>query len=125
MPEDEDKKTPSVWQMVGLFAFKITDSGLAPWAVAALFVLGAMWVLTRHLNSTDTLALLSKFGTVYGVAWIGWIVAFIEIPICKWAINRARRLRLNQLRQLQDENDKAREQLKRLKQTELELVSTK
>jgi hypothetical protein len=123
--EDEDKKSPSTWQMVGLFALRITDSGLAPWALVALFSLGGMWVLTRRLDSKDTLTFLSKFGTLHGLAWLGWVAAFVEIPICKWAINRARNLRLNQMRELQDENEKAREQLKKLKQSELELNSSK
>lgn len=125
MPEDHEDKKLSGWQLVALFALRITDSGLAPWALVALFLLGGMYLVTSRLESKDALSLLSKIGTLDGLAWIGWVVAFIEIPICKWAIDRARRLRLNQLQQLEDQSDKAMAELKKLKQAELELNSQK
>src|SRR5690349_2061441 len=111
--------------MVGLFALRIVDSGLAPWALVALFLLGGLYLLTRNLDSKDTLAFLSKLGTLRGLAWAGWIVAFIEIPICKWAIERTRKLRVNQLNQLQDQNEKTVNELARMKQAQLELKSDK
>jgi hypothetical protein len=123
--EENGEKKLTGWQMVGLFALRIVDSGLAPWALVGLFLLGGMYVLTRNLDSKDSLAFLARFGTLHGFAWAGWIVAFIEIPICKWAINRARNLRLNQLNQLQDQSDKSVEELKKMKQSQLELKPDK
>ena len=123
--EEHDEKKLSGWQMVGLFALRIVDSGLAPWALVALFLLGGLYVLTRNLDSKDSLAFLARFGTLHGLAWAGWIVAFIEIPICKWIINKTRRLRLNQLSQLQDQSEKAVGELTRMKQAQLELKPDK
>ena len=125
MAEEHDEKKLSGWQMVGLFALRIVDSGLAPWALVALFLLGGLYVLTRNLDSKDSLAFLARFGTLHGLAWAGWIVAFIEIPICKWIINKTRRLRLNQLSQLQDQSEKAVGELTRMKQAQLELKPDK
>lgn len=121
MGEEHDEKKLSTGQLVGLFALRIVDSGLAPWAVAALFVLGLAWIPIHNLNSKDTLEFLSKIGTLHGVLWAGWFVAFIEIPICKWVINRTRRLRINQVSQLQDQSEKAVDELVKLKQSQLEL----
>jgi len=75
------------------------------------------------LDSKDTLELVSKIGTVHGFAWIGWLLAFIEIPIAKWAINRARNGQSERIKQLQDDNEKSKELLKKLKQSELTLES--
>lgn len=116
-----EKDRPGFLEMVGLFILRITDSGLAPWALVALFILGLVWVATRNLDSKDTASLIRSFMGMRGIAWSGWIVAFIQIPVFKWSLNKARRLRMNQLSDLQEENEKARELLKKQKQSELEL----
>jgi hypothetical protein len=107
--------------MVGLFILRVTDSGLAPWVLVALFILGLVWIATRNLDSKDTASLITSFMGIRGIAWSGWIVAFIQIPVFRWSLNKARRLRMNQLNDLQEENEKARELLKKQKQSELEL----
>jgi hypothetical protein len=50
-------------------------------------------------------------------------LAFIEIPIAKWAINRARNGQIDRIRQLENDNEKSKELLKKLKQSELTLES--
>jgi hypothetical protein len=118
---EEKEERPSFWEMVGFFILRITDSGLAPWVLIALFLLGIGWLATRNLDSADNLKFLSSFFSLKGIAWSGWVVAFIQIPVFKWSLNKARNLRINQLNDLRDENEKARELLKKHKQTELEL----
>ncbi len=117
----DEKDRPGFWEMIGYFILRITDSGLAPWVLIALFILGLAWVTTRNLESKDNLTLITSFLGLRGIAWTGWIVAFIQIPVFRWSLNKARKLRLNQLSELQNENEKAREMLKKQKQTELEL----
>src|SRR5258707_9385007 len=95
--------------IVAVFVLRVTDSGLTPWLLVALFLLGNVWLLARNLDSKDTIILISKIGTAHGFAWIGWLLAFIEIPIAKWAINRARTGQSERIRQLQDDNDKAKD----------------
>ncbi|HUA68901.1 MAG TPA: hypothetical protein VMA13_10180 [Candidatus Saccharimonadales bacterium] len=117
----DEKDRPGFWEMVGLFILRVTDSGLAPWVLVALFILGLVWIATRNLDSKDTASLIASFMGIRGIAWSGWVVAFIQIPVFKWSLNKARRLRINQLNDLQEENEKARELLKKQKQSELEL----
>jgi hypothetical protein len=42
---DEDKEIPKFWDMLAFFIFRIVDSGLAPWALVALFLLGGLWIV--------------------------------------------------------------------------------
>lgn len=119
--QSDGKERPGFWEMIGFFVLRTTDSGLAPWVLVALFFLGLAWVTTRNLDSKDTFGLITSFFGLRGIAWIGWIVAFIQIPIFRWSLNKARKLRLNQLIELQNENEKAREALKKQKQSELAL----
>lgn len=123
MAKSKDTDRPEWRDIAAVFVLRVTDSGLTPWALVALFLLGNTWLLVRNLNSQDTLALIQKIGTVHGLAWIGWLLAFIEIPIARWAINRARSGQSAKIKQLQDDNDKATELLKKLKQSELTLES--
>ena len=119
--QSDEKDRPGFGEMIGFFVLRTTDSGLAPWVLVALFFLGLVWVATRNLDSKDTFGLITSFLGLRGIAWTGWIVAFVEIPIFKWSLNKARKLRINQLNELQNENEKAREALKKQKQSELEL----
>ena len=89
----------------------------------ALFLLGVMYLCTRNLDSKDTHDLISNIGTLHGLSWIGWIIAFIEIPIFKWALNRARRMNKNKVQRLEKELGEALELLKKPKQNELKLES--
>jgi hypothetical protein len=119
----KDTDRPEWRDIAAVFVLRITDSGLTAWVVVALFLLGILYVGTRNLDSKDTLDLISNIGTVHGLAWIGWLLAFIEIPIAKWAINRARNGQNDRIRQLQDDNEKSKELLKKIKQSELTLES--
>ncbi|MGB7746371.1 MAG: hypothetical protein WBN75_03710 [Verrucomicrobiia bacterium] len=123
MAKNKDTDRPEWRDIAAVFVLRVTDSGLTPWALVACFLLANAWLITRNLDSKDTVAVISKIGTAHGLAWIGWLVAFIEIPIAKWAINRARSGQRERMRQLQDDNEKARELLKKLKQSELTLES--
>jgi hypothetical protein len=80
---------------IGIFVLRTMDSGLAPWTLVALFLLGLAWVVTRNLDSKDNLALITCLGSAHGFAWLGWLLAFLEIPIAKWAIKQARNMRSN------------------------------
>jgi hypothetical protein len=113
--ESDGNAHPKLWDLVGYFAFRVTDSGLAPWTLVALFLLGGGWILTRHLDSKDSLSLITRIGSLHGFAWSGWVFAFIEIPIAKWLINRARQLNKDKIARLEQENKKARELLKKHK----------
>lgn len=117
---DDSKEKAGFWDMCGFFVLKTTDSGLAPWVLVALFFLGLLWILTRNLDSQDNLKFLSSLLSLNGFAWAGWVVAFIQIPVFKWALNRARGMRINQLNDLRDQNEKYAEMLKKMKQTDLE-----
>jgi hypothetical protein len=121
MADEKDNDLPKLRDMIGYFVLRITDSGLAPWALVALFLLGGVWIITRKLDSKDTLTLISKFGTFHGMLWAGWILAFIEIPIARWMIVRTKRLQSNRITHLQEENKKARDMLKKYTVDELKL----
>ena len=82
-----------------------------------------MWLCMRNLDSKDTLSLLSGLGTVRGLPWIGWILAFIQIPICKWTLNREKNMRRNKLNRLEEKHKKALEMLRKYKADELKLES--
>ena len=119
----KDTDRPEWRDIAAVFVLRVTDSGLTPWVVVALFLLGVFYIGTRNLNSGDTLQLVSGIGTVHGFAWIGWLLAFIEIPIAKWAINRARNGQNDRIKQLEDDSEKSKEFLKKAKQSELTLES--
>jgi hypothetical protein len=121
--KQKDPDRPEWRDIAAVFVLRVTDSGLTPWALVAIFLVAVIWVMTRNLDSQDTLALISNVGTVHGIAWLGWGIAFIEIPIAKWAINRARRSQNAKIEELEKDSDRAREQLKKLKQSELRLAS--
>jgi hypothetical protein len=126
MSEDNPKSEnpqPDWKDAIGIVTLKLMDSGLAPWALVALFLFGLTWLVTKNLDSKDSLALIGKFGTAHGLAWLGWLVAFVEIPIARWAIKRARTMRNSEFKRLQEEADKARKLLKKHKTGELELES--
>ena len=120
MTTKRSEDRPTIWEMVVFFIIRTTDSGLAAWTLVALFILGLSWVVTRNLESKDELALITSFIGLKGVAWLGWLVAFLEIPVFRWSLNKARKLKSNQMDRIQAENEAAREALKK-KQIELEL----
>ena len=119
--QTEAKEKAGFWDLISFLILKSTDSGLLPWLLVASFFLALTWLLTRNLNSQDNLKFISSFFGLKGFAWAGWLVAFIQIPIFKWALNRARGMRINQLNDLRDQNEKYAEMLKKMKQTDLEL----
>lgn len=121
-PKSENPQ-PDWKDAIGIFTLKLMDSGLAPWTLVALFLFGLAWLVTRNLDSKDSLALIAKLGSAHGFAWSGWLFAFVEIPIARWAIKRARTMRSSELKRLQEEADKARKLLKKQKTGELELES--
>ena len=125
MPEEHEDKKLTGWQMVGLFALRIIDSGLAPWALVALFLLGGFHIVLGRLDSKDTLTLIYKVGTLRGFAWAGWVVAFVEIAICKWVVNRTRKQRLSQVNELNDRSERAMDELVKMKQSQLEFKQEK
>ncbi len=107
--------------MVTYTVLRCADSGLLPWLLIALFILGLIWVSTRNLDSKDTLTLLSKVGTLHGFAWIGWIIALLEIPAFTWAVRRANKMAAERVGDTEAENEKVRNHLKKTKQAQLEL----
>jgi hypothetical protein len=123
MAEDQKpgEKEPTWKDAVVMLALRLIDAGLAPWVAVATFFLIAMWLCMRNLDSKDTLSLLSRIGTVHGAAWLGWPIAFLQIPICKWALNREKKMRGNRLARLEEENRKALELLKKHKLGEFNL----
>jgi len=118
-----EKKDPQPGWKEGLvfFALRICDAGYTGWILIAAFFLGVLFIFTRNLSSSDTLALLRGIGTLNGFAWIGWIFAIAEIPIMRWLLDKARRDNTSHLQHLEAENEKARKILKKHKQTELNL----
>lgn len=120
--QSKEKPQPDWKDAIGFFVLRTMDSGLAPWTLVALFLLGLVWIGTKNLDSKDNLTLITKLGSAHGIAWIGWLVAFLEIPIARWAVKRARNMRNSQLKSLQDEVEKARKLLKKHKLDELELA---
>ena len=121
--QNPENPQPNWKDAIGIFVLRTMDSGLAPWTLVALFLLGLIWVVTRNLDSKDSLALLTNFRNTHGFAWLGWLLAFLEIPIARWAIKRARNMRSGELKRLEEEVDKARKFLKKQKTGELELES--
>lgn len=124
MAEEEkskEKQTPKVMEGIVLIVFRLIDAGLAPWVAVALFLLGAAWLCMRNMDSKDTLTLISGFGTLHGLMWLGWIAAFIMIPICKAALNNEKKKRNAKLERLEKEHNQALELLKKYKLDELKL----
>jgi hypothetical protein len=121
--ENPQEKEPTWKDAFVIVVLRLIDAGLAPWVAVALFLLAGMWLCMRNLDSKDTLSLISGIGTARGMAWAGWILAFIQIPICKWALNREKNMRRNKLNRLEDEHKKALEMLKKYKTDELKLES--
>jgi hypothetical protein len=80
--------------------------------------MGMAWLFLRNLTSPDTRAILEQLLGWRGFLWFGWFFAFIEIPIAKWAVDRQKRLNQNRLEQLEVENQRCRELLKKLKADE-------
>lgn len=96
----------------------MTDSSLLPILLAMAFFTGICWVFTKNLDSKDTLALLSGVGTLKGFAWLGWIMAFLEIPVAVWSIKRMKNLNFGENERLKSENARVR---KHLRQVDLDL----
>lgn len=101
-----------------IFLIRVADSGLLPWSLLGIFFLSLIYILTRNLDSNDTLTFLAQLKSINGLAWAGWVFAIAEIPIAGWAINRARTRGDRRIVQLENENERART---RLKQAELDL----
>lgn len=118
-----EKPSNGVMDGIVLIIFRLIDAGLAPWVAVALFILAAIWLCVRNLDSKDTLSLLSGFGTLHGVMWVGWIFAFIMIPICKATLNNEKKKRGAKLERLEKEHASALELLKKYKTDELKLES--
>lgn len=117
-----DKKEPAQTNfkdVIAIFLLRTMDSGLTPWLMVAGFLLTCFYLLARNLDSHDTLTLISDSKNHTGVAWVGWPVAFCMIPLAKWAVNRERKLRIDQIKQLQEEVTKCRELLKKYQRDEL------
>jgi hypothetical protein len=58
MPEDDTAKTG--WkELAALTLLRLIDSGLGPWVLVALFLVACLWLMTRNLDSKDTLVLWS------------------------------------------------------------------
>lgn len=118
---DQEQKVPKFSEMVVFFVARIMDAGLVPWVLVASFLLGLVYVLTRNLDSKDTLAFVNSLLGHRGVAWLGWVCALIEIPIAACFIKRTRLHNQSKMQRLEEENWKSRELLKKLKQSEFEL----
>jgi hypothetical protein len=119
--DNSQEKEPTWKDAIVLVVLRLVDAGLAPWVAVALFLLAGMWLCMRNLDSKDTFNLLSGIGTAHGLAWVGWIFAFSEIPICRWALNREKNIRKNKLKRLEEEHAKALDMLKKYKADELKL----
>lgn len=119
MPQDDSPKEENVKGMDVFFAvmMRLIDSGLGPWIAVCIFILGVIYLGTRNLDSKDTLTLLiaMKFK---GFSWLGWLLSFIEIPICRWIVLRERRRLREKMERLETEHDQAIELLKTYRRTE-------
>lgn len=109
----EKEKSAGFWAMIGIFILRTADSGLAPWTLVALFLTGSLYLLTCHLDSKDSLSLLTRMGSFHGFVWAGWVFAFIEIPICRWHINRWKKHSVDRIEKLEAEVKAARDELKK------------
>lgn len=120
VPDEREK--PFGWKdATAVFALRIVDSGLAPWALVAGFVLMLVYILTRNLGSTDNLALINRLTDSKIFGFGGWILCLIQLPIFVSILKRTKRAGRNRLAFLEDENIKARQLLKQAKQGELTL----
>jgi hypothetical protein len=113
--QETPAKEPTWKDAVVIVTLKLIDAGLAPWVAAAMFILGAMWLCMRNLDSKDTLTLMTAFGSIKGLAWVGWPLAFIQIPILRWAMKREKRMSKSKIERLEAEHAKALELLKKYK----------
>jgi hypothetical protein len=122
MAEEKEPKElvkPKLYDLGMVIALRVVDSGLGPWLMVVAVVLCFVWLMTRNLNSADTLLLLSRIGTLKGLAWCGWGIALIEVPIFVWVVNGIKRGALDRSNRSEAESEKARDRLKTLKQSEL------
>ena len=123
---NEKKDEGSKWhEAVVVLLLRICDAGYVGWVLVAIFVLGFVFLFTRNLDSKDTLALIQGIGTIHGLAWIGWIVALAEIPLMRILLDRSKRQGSGRIQRLEEENENARNLLKKYKQQELELENDK
>ena len=122
MSDAKEHGKPPEWKdVIAILGLRLADSGLLPWMVVAGFLLCLFWLPVRNLDSKDSLALMTHIGSLRGLAWAGWVVALIEIPIAKWALNRARNLNSSRIKQLEEDVVKTREKLREHRQSELKL----
>jgi uncharacterized membrane protein YqhA len=119
--DSKDKDKPKWFDVLAVLLLRMADSGLLPWMLVAGFLLTGFWLMVKNLSSGDTLALINKIATLKGLAMVGWLVAIIQVPMYRWAINRARNMNASKIKQLEDEVVKAREQLKAHKLGEFRL----
>jgi hypothetical protein len=119
---DETKDSKLNWKDgVAIFALRVVDSGLIPWVLVATFCLGLVHSMTRNLNSSDTLTLINRLTESKIFAFGGWLLSIIQIPVFVFILNRTKRLGRKRLDNLETENSKARELLKKMRQSELKL----
>lgn len=119
--KSKEPDTPDWKDAVAFFVLRVTDSAHLVWVLLALFFLALIFILTRNLSSEDQLKFIWSIGSFEGLAWTGWLAAFIEIPIARWAILRMGNKNSAEIKRLTTENEKARKKLKDLKQGEFDL----
>lgn len=108
--------TPKNWSAFGaLILLKLADTGLLPAAFLCATMGAWWWVLTRNLNSPDTLKLLESLTGSRFFAWAGWIVAACVVPISVWAVRSARHNRETEIERLRaalvEKNGQTKKQL--------------
>lgn len=97
---------------------KLTDSGLGPFVVVGLIVIGLAFVLTWGLDSKDRLAFLQYLVGVKILAWSGWVVAVVTIFVARWVLKKEREFFNRELNRVDEVKEKAL-------QTKLDLPESK
>lgn len=110
--KEEEPDKPSDWKDAILYvAQRASDAGYLPFTLVCLFFALLVYLLTRNLDSHDTLAFLERL-TGSGWVWLGWVIALLEIPVGRWVLNRRTGDRDRQIARLQTEVTEARKRLK-------------
>lgn len=99
------------------------DSLSGPWFAVMAPLLVCLLIVAQRLESADMLKLIFSVGSLQGLAWAGWSVFLVAIPVWHHALNRARSLGEEERDQLREENARLKELLKKQKKGDLTLES--
>jgi len=107
VPPPKNKKVSDAWMALYMSVAKLTDSGLGPFVVVGLIVIGLAFVLTWGLDSKDRLAFLQYLVGVKILAWSGWVVAVATIFVARWVLKKEREFFNRELKRVDEVKEKA------------------